>query len=54
MFCPECGEVMAPGRFDGRDRAPLRFHSVLSHWVVLMLRRRNEAGSRVPDSEGAR
>ena len=43
MFCPECGEVMAPGRFDGRDGPSQPYPSVLSRCSNLLLRRKNKA-----------
>ena len=42
MFCPECGEVMAPGRFDGQDAVSRHSPSKLSWCVDLLLRRRTK------------
>ena len=43
MFCPECGEVMAPGRFDGRDGSSRHSPSVLGRFADFLLRRKNKA-----------
>jgi hypothetical protein len=43
MFCPECGEVITPGRFDGRDGPSPPCLSVLGRYADFLLRRKNKA-----------
>ena len=42
MFCTECGEVIAPGRVDGRDTASQPFSSALGQCVHLLIGRLNK------------